>query len=374
MIDHFPPVICQEILFRLSPKCLIKCTLVSKSWRSMIKNQNFIRGHLSFNNRCGTPLLLLHCITRDSCHTYGYKVFINEDTPRHELYSLRHDNSAFHEYWAGGNIFVICNPLIRKLVTLPEPNISFESNNNATIGFGFDAATNDYKVVRLVPDDPKRKTFAEVYSLARGTWTDPRHVAGVSEMHACTPQAFVNGTLHWQAVRGPNGAGYHFILTFDVGSESFSEIMMPESFTSSMLMRFQSQLSVTGDGKSIALFSRCPDFFIPANGVLDIWVMKEYGMPESWTKLAAFRGIGPERSVLPKALGFMKTGKLVLELVNEDVCRWFWLYTCPGHGLFSMDLVSQNFNYLGISGYKYNTIDSYEKSLVLLDVDNAVSY
>lgn len=412
MIDSFPLEISQDILFRLPPKCLIKCTLVCKSWRSLIKNRNFIRTHLSYNNRHGTPLLLLHCITRDSCHTYAYQVFLDEE--REERYSLHYDNPTFDEYCklefpifdvekmcnpcfrvvgtcnglvcladdlgADGNIFVICNPLIRKLVTLPEPNVRMKSNvrYNVSIGFGFDANTNDYKVVRLVTllydhlGDPEKRTVAEVYSLAAGSWSGWRHVSRVSRMDACTPQAFVNGTLHWQAVCETHDASYHFILTFDLGSELFSEIMMPEISKPSPSNQ-QLQLSASGDGKSIALFWRVYGLYME-DRLLDIWVMKEYGVPESWTKLTTLWAVGSEQSLLPKALCFRKTGEVVLELVDEDVCHYFWLFTCPGHGLYSIDPVSTEFKYLGISGYKYYTIESYEESLVLLDMDNAVSY
>lgn len=46
---------------------------------------------------------------------------------------------------------IVLNPSVRKSVALPEPNVTDRhSGYNASIGFGFDAMTNAYKVVRLV--------------------------------------------------------------------------------------------------------------------------------------------------------------------------------------------------------------------------------
>lgn len=51
-----------------------------------------------------------------------------------------------------GYNFIVFNPSIRKSVTLPKPTVRFKTHGgyDASIGFGFDAMTNDYKVVRLV--------------------------------------------------------------------------------------------------------------------------------------------------------------------------------------------------------------------------------
>ncbi|KAB2604118.1 F-box protein CPR30-like [Pyrus ussuriensis x Pyrus communis] len=398
MIHKFPEEIIHDILFRLPSKTLIRCTSVCKPWNSMIKNPSFIRTHLNrtinLNNQFGTHLRLLHCVPGARCSS---DVNISVDEPREEQFYLHYDNHAFDEYCklefpifpreemhnkflrvvgicnglvfladdkdCLGYTFMLCNPSMRKSVTVPKPHLTFNTIGPyyACIGFGFDAATNDYKVVRLITDqcvDPN--TFYEVYSLAGGSWSEPRSLDHVCEVKdPRKPQAFVNGAIHWEACRRLKNGDYEdFILAYDLGSDSFRGIMAPKSFHSS----WTSQLSVSGDGKSIALFQ--PYLTNTKKRCVDIWVMKEYGKEESWTKLTTLSRSGPQRGVRYRPLCFTKCGDVVLVPIYG-----FW--ECE---LLCLDLMSKQFKKLGIHGYIYYYAESYVESLVLLDKTNAVSY
>ncbi|PQQ19942.1 F-box/kelch-repeat protein [Prunus yedoensis var. nudiflora] len=391
MALSFPQEIIHEILLRLPVKSLIKCTSVCKAWRSMIMNKSFIRAHISqINNMNDSHLFLVHRVSGRESSTSSHIANVSEVTE--EVYSLHYDNQAFDEYakiefpiapkqevlnehlrvvgTCDGLIcladdmpcycynFFIWNPAIRKLVTLPRPGITFRTHGgyDASIGFGFDAITNDYKVVRVVTlqHEGVGPTLAEVYSLATGSWTSVGSVTPSCQLIRAS-QAFVNGALHWPAHRWTDYGATYFILTFEVGR----------------------------DGKSIALFSmdnRCEDSF------LEIWVMKEYGMEESWTKLVTLGPQGPER-LLPRASCFRKSGEVLLILsgAREAFSMGSILsnqYTFYGHRaesnheLVSLDLVSKTIKNLGISGegYQYCNVDSYKESLVLSDQTGAVSY
>ena len=65
---------------------------------------------------------------------------------------------------------------------------------------------------------------------------------------------------------------------------------------------------------------------------------------------------------IPKAVSFTRNGKIVLDM---DV----------GH-LLSLDFETQQIKYLNIIAYKYNFVDAYIESLVLLDksAKNVVTY
>uniref|UniRef100_A0A2N9HUK4 F-box domain-containing protein n=1 Tax=Fagus sylvatica TaxID=28930 RepID=A0A2N9HUK4_FAGSY len=107
-------------------------------------------------------------------------------------------------------------------------------------------------------------------------------------------------------------------------------------------------------GNSIALFHS--SYF---RGFLDIWVMKEYGVASSWTKVLAFTEHNPGDS--PLALGFRRNSQLVLQVQDLK--------------LISVDLGNQNMKDLGyqngkdigINTFKYTFVGSYVESLVLLD-------
>nr|XP_028955229.1 F-box/kelch-repeat protein At3g06240-like [Malus domestica] len=235
------------------------------------------------------------------------------------------------------------------------------------MGFGFDAVTNDYKVVRITIDhreDQDPSTFYEVYSLAGGSWSDPcslDHVLGLNNIRK--PTAFVNGAIHWDGWRRlTNGGSECFILAFDVGSDSFRSMVTPKDFRKLC----SEHLCISGYGKSIALSYSCYTEIIEPR--LDIWVMKEYGVEESWTKLITLYPPGPEGQSLYQPLWFRKSGDVVLVLTES------FLKDDSRHELVCLDLVSKQYTNLGIHGYRYYYAESYVESLVLLDKTDAVSY
>ncbi|PQQ01812.1 F-box/kelch-repeat protein [Prunus yedoensis var. nudiflora] len=229
---NFPEEIIQDILIRLPVKSLIKCISVSKTWRSMIINQSFIRAHL---NDCDSHLLLLHKISAMEKLTFFGQRVVSKIIE--EVHSVYYDNQAFDQYnskiefpvsvqrkkhnfcirvvgTCDGLVcladdmfdyhynFFIWNPAIRKLVTLPKPSVRLKTHReyDASIGFGFDARTNDYKVVRVVSllEQPGTPTLAEVYSLATGTWSSLGRVSPTCLVTArATSNVFLNGVLHW---------------------------------------------------------------------------------------------------------------------------------------------------------------------------------
>ncbi|XP_004296122.1 PREDICTED: F-box protein CPR30-like [Fragaria vesca subsp. vesca] len=314
MSDYLPQEVISEIFLRLPVKSLVIFTSVCKSWGSIIKSLSFIQAHLShrisFNDLHDTHLLLLHGVSLISYRSdfgledsfYGLK---------REVYSLHYDNLAFTEYCKiafhhipiadrkmsnecfrvvgicnglifladdishSGYKFIIWNPVIRKLVTLPKPGLTFETHGryNACHGFAFDASTNDYKAVRLSKfgfvGDTANQTYVEVYSLASGSWSEPKlvDIDPLCAINRCSPQAFVN-PLHWDARSlSLTSISYRcFILAFDVSP----------------------------DRKSLAMFITNPN--VEEDLHLDIWEMKEYAVQESWTKLITLRPQGPLQS------------------------------------------------------------------------------
>ena len=254
------------------------------------------------------------------------------------------------------NQYYVWNPCVRKYVKLPYPNFSFKNRDEFihSIGFGFDPKTNDYKVVRMVslrddPDCRKDRPTVEVYTLSTGEWRTVTPVLSpICILHECETPAFVNGALHWIGFRRNEYDDYqlrYFVLVFNLGDEVFHEISLPE-LPEYNPNQDSSELSVV-NRNSIALFhENC------FRGFLDIWVMREYGVASSWTKVFTFTEHNPEVD-LPLALGFRRNSELVLEMQSLQ--------------LVSLDLGNQNMKDLGINTYSYTFVGSYVESLVLLD-------
>ena len=243
------------------------------------------------------------------------------------------------------NHFFLWNPCVRKFVELPIPDITC---GWYSVGFGFDSKANDYKVVRFVTLEEegqkgKSPPEVEVYSLSTGNW---RMVTALPPIGTINREraAFVNGALHWVALRKTGNKFLNFVIVFDLGEEVFREIALPklsdENGDESLV-----SVSISAYGNSLALFQR-------ESNCLSIWVMEHYADASSWTKIVSFA----DSRCKPK--GFRKSGEVILEM--------------DGGYLETGDLKTKEVKDLGIRGREYadNFVDSYVESLVLLDKPN----
>nr|XP_023883770.1 F-box protein CPR1-like isoform X2 [Quercus suber] len=358
MWDSLPPEIITDIFLRLPVKSIITCTCVSKTWKYLIQNPTFISNHLHYSNNNSHPLLFF-CLPEE-----------NEK----EQYVLHFDNNQdFNEYTrfdcdpfrvvgtcnglifladdSYGHCYIIYNPCVRKFVKLPKPNINFSSHGcYDASGFGFDSKTNDYKVVRFVTLEQKvqkGKSRVEVYSLSTGKWRMVSALPPIAVARDSDSKAFVNGALHWVALRKTRNELLFFVMVFDLGEEVFHEIALPKSSD------YWSGISISAYGNSLALFQR--GYSIPC---LNIWVMKDYADASSWTKIITLPDEGFIEVIpsIPRPIGFRKSGEVILDM--------------HGGYLVSRDLETQEIKDLRICEYGCYLVDSYVESLVLLDKPN----
>ncbi|KAK7268474.1 hypothetical protein RIF29_21173 [Crotalaria pallida] len=399
MSDYFPQEILILILQRLPPKSLIKCTSVSKSWHSLITHPSFISSTITTN--INPPSLLLQ--------------FCNElSHPINVSYSLRRDHhpslpessssplllpSAFHRELSviaisngvlcltTGQLcldLIICNPCVRRYVTLPKPH-DHASLYLASVGFAFDFKNNDFKVVRICSmlDDARFGLCVpevEVCSLETGFWrkcSSPAPVCNLSYVGSYAPHGFVNGVIHWGAKRRVanynDNCWYHFVLSFDFEDEVFGEVLLPRSLAS------VSSDSVTviggGGGKSLTVYHVSDGSPCTCN----IWVMKEYGVVESWSKLFTFNLMG--FSLEAPSLGIMVSGVTAppAPLCVRNSGEVLLLMDEAGNGcLYSVDMEGKRFIDLQIGGKGYTWYlysGYYTESLVFLNKSSGmVSY
>jgi|UniRef100_A0A2N9I026 F-box interacting protein len=368
--DFLPVEIVTNILLRLPTKSLITCICVCKTWKSLIQNPNFISTHLhlSINNNNHH---LLFCHRSNNEVVYASALHNDDDFTQHtgfdfpllgpelKVYVVNTCNGLVclcdYSSTITNELYFLWNPCVRRLVRLPSPNVTFQTHGDyyASIGFVFDSKTNDYKVVRVVDVFPKYRPLVEVYSLATGEW---RMVAALPPICSVVkgllpPQIFVNKALHWPAYRRSDDSKRHggFILVFDLGDEVFCEILLPE------VPNFCTD-SVFVYGNSVAFSQR-------TSLSLNIWVMKEYGVASSWTKVCTVSNQVLGKGI-PFPIGFRRNGEV--------------LYTAYEGQLVVMDLENQKMKDLriGLDWYEYKFVDSYVESLVLLDkaANVAVTY
>ncbi|KAA8545256.1 hypothetical protein F0562_020040 [Nyssa sinensis] len=344
--EDLPTDIAINILSRLPVKTLITFRCVCKSWNSIISNPHFIAIHLnqstSHDNNCSGYLLYKPSDDSDSksCSLLCDKTFVqlsNLELPfESDCSSLTIVGSVNGLLCLAdpfiGRIMYLCNPSIRKYKEIGcscSTHQSTDLNAYVVLGFGYDQPANDYKVVRIAyvaeeyfSDDDSDDDSVNVLEFFRGIYrevevytlsTDSWKKKGIEFMWGVNPQsspAFVNGALHWIAAHQER-AHNELILSFDIGKEVFQEIMLPNYH----LDEVDFDVSTCVLEESLSLFVYCPFKHQEGSERCYLWVMREYGVAESWTKKYT---IVLEESV-ERILGSTNFNELILEESDGEI-------------------------------------------------------
>ncbi|KAM7497959.1 hypothetical protein LguiA_022373 [Lonicera macranthoides] len=358
MLDYIPPEVMTEIMTRLPMKTLLQCTSVCKSWYSLIISPNFITAHLNRNNNSNQIVVRYFIADNKLTGKDQYSVHIDNEAFE-KLETLEFPLPGYFSIMGSCNgliclsnlhFMILWNPSVRKYVTLPTPSVTYESRGRfqQTIGFGFDSASNDYKVVSVVYLRPDGLTVlpgpkVELYELSTSSWRninagDFKYI--ISERD---PQAFLDGVVHWT---GKEGDGLpNWIVSFDMENEAFGVMMVPPSLQQECDLR----VAVYGDSLSLIHLK-----VAHCHRDCCIWVMNEYGIAKSWIKQFT---IDLDNGFLGSPFGFRENGDVLLAALHGN-----------GLGdLVSYDPKSRQIKDLGICGRAYGfSKDTYMASLVLV--------
>ncbi|KAK6134291.1 hypothetical protein DH2020_031981 [Rehmannia glutinosa] len=293
MADYLCEGIIINILHRLPIKTLLRCTSVCKSWYSLITAPEFISSHLKF--AAASPFLLLRRCVRNS---EGYDLFSDDEcfTPRATLeFPFRSINSFLTIIGSCNGVLclsddrvyymhtiILWNPCVKKSILLPKPNPIYNSYGTfaQSLGFGFDPVSNDYKVIRITYVDCVRgHPQVELYKLSTGVWQDMSYLELDHVIYNKSRQAYVNGATHWVARYMDS---YDLIVFFDMCHEVFGEMLLPVSLVNNDHMRSK-DLVVYMESLALILWN-----MNGAEPCFCVWVMKEYGVQESWIKHFSF--------------------------------------------------------------------------------------
>lgn len=171
-----------------------------------------------------------------------------------------------HECEGEGNVF-LWNPTIR--LTSKMFPIGVDPSMRITYyGFGYDNLIDKYKL--LIVMEGLQETVTKIYTFGVNSWT----VIPTSPKNpVCSHGKYVSGTLNWLAKGGENDDQW-VILSLDLGTEMYSEYSLPrdgdcDKICSTLIIVLGNRLYVC--------------FFDSKN--VHVWLMKEYGIQDSWTKL-----------------------------------------------------------------------------------------
>ncbi|CAL5201209.1 unnamed protein product [Lathyrus oleraceus] len=281
-----------EILSKLPVKHLLQFRCVCKYWNSLISDHKFARKHLNGS------------ITRSSLQCVSYHTpssnFILKSYPIQSIFAdittnfIRPEFSSnfifrHNIHYIVGScdgilclanyykpLVVLCNPSIRKFQELsPFDNPRVDSQPNMTCGFGYDHVSRNYKVVVVyyfykkgIPEDTSK---VKVHTLGTDSWKSIKMFPSDAVFSEKSGK-YVNGTINWLAFLKRRPSDPPFIVSFDLNKESYQKVLLPDpggidvfNLTSCV---FRDWLCIISDH--------------------DVWVMKEYGIKESWIKLFNF--------------------------------------------------------------------------------------
>ncbi|KAL0002162.1 hypothetical protein SO802_015943 [Lithocarpus litseifolius] len=270
-LPSLPEELLEVILVRLPVKSLLRFRCVQNSWSTLVQNPTFIAKHLCHHQtKTKNPSILVEGLDKN-------------ENPQYLLQS--------HPDRGGGvRIVDFKGDSMGLLITIRAVTNMYACINGiiciagSYCAFGFDQNSNDYKVVQVVEHRKKSAensitrycNFFYVYSLRADSWTQifgtPVQHNNI-KLHSRRNEIFFNGVHHWiGSLNSEPGDSYdhHIIMSFDMSREVFQIIRFPDMFF---------------PNKTLAVFNDCLACIVYGiNGYIDIWVMREYGVEDSWTK------------------------------------------------------------------------------------------
>uniref|UniRef100_A0A2C9VHG5 F-box associated beta-propeller type 1 domain-containing protein n=2 Tax=Manihot esculenta TaxID=3983 RepID=A0A2C9VHG5_MANES len=321
-------------------KLLLKCRCVCKAWDSLITNPSFIDEHLKKTAARKSELLLFRYYINVELFKgkEHYLLYTDETFPEKPVKELDCPLKCLSRFIniVGSCNGVIClsddfsgtytdraalwNPSVRKIVSIPCANVTFHSHGPFfhSLGFGFDSKADDYKLVRVAYIGDEYFDFVdipplvEIFSLRERYWKRVHNNLNYV-ICECSTSAFVDGACHWVASVTKNGVSVgRVIVSFSLGDELFREMELPKCLVEEYII-----MDVAAFDGSLLLVP-----FMKKNGKEDwfsVWIMREYGVARSWTKLFSFS----KEERVERLVAFRQNGEILLakrggKLVSYD--------------------------------------------------------
>ncbi|XP_059662875.1 F-box protein At3g07870 [Cornus florida] len=346
-MESLPRDIALDILSRLPITSVIQSRFVCRSWNMLSHDPHLV--NLQFSETANnTPYLIFH-----SDYPIRNQLYFVDFTDQDDTHKMKEKVkkiripfwSDMPEFYVVGSCNgLLClldslykdalhvyNPFTRDYKELPK-SVKFQEQE-AVFGFGFHPVTGEYKVVKVVyyrhgncgSLGARRfrirdysQSEVQIYSLGSNSWRSIGKAPYQFERRSS--EALVNGRLHWVTRLGRyHGARGRIIVSFDIAEEQFLEVPRPEC---GGLNRCNYRLTVLGGCLSAVVYCNY--------GKLEIWVMKDYSVKESWIKefnIAAYspklmnqelqQSYGIWRNILSgkgaRVLCLLKNGNLLIE-------------------------------------------------------------
>ncbi|XP_015163067.1 F-box/kelch-repeat protein At3g23880-like [Solanum tuberosum] len=313
---HFQEEIMMDILRTLPVRSLLRFKCVSKFWKSLINDPYFRRTHYIHNrdDQNSQKLLTIERLFMKDFDFYTCSLSMREDKqkldwpssckPKIALIFCSCDGLVLTLVSSGGYYeeLVLWNPSTRESRLLPHPEFPVRT---CVCGLKYDATSEDYKILAISLNAiDSSYTSIQLFSLKSGSWRrigyptgiKPKPVRGFMDS-GMDYLAFLHGAFHWLAM---SCSGYYTTVSFNISNEVYGEVPLLEQ-----MFGVSPRYYIIDHGVSVLRGMLC--FYSTHNhwtegriGTFKLWIMKDYGVRESWIKLIEIRDTNLFHSARPK--------------------------------------------------------------------------
>ncbi|KAJ4894427.1 F-box/kelch-repeat protein [Raphanus sativus] len=278
-LPNLPPEMMEEILLRLPVKSLKRFKCVCLSWRSLISESLFTLKHalmLEASKATTYKKSPYGVITTSRYHLKSCCVHSLYNEPMANVFE--HDGELLgRDYY---QVVGTCNGLVcfhvdyNKSFYLWNPTIKVQQRLP-----GSDLETGDEQRHEL-------KTEAMIYSTRQKLWrrrssSNTCFPSGVVLANKSRSGIYINGTLNWAATNSSSSSSsVSTIISYDMSRDVFKELLGP-----GCCKRGCFTLTLGDLRGCLSMVCYCKG----ANA--DVWVMKEFGERDSWSKLLSIPGL-----------------------------------------------------------------------------------
>ncbi|OIT40350.1 f-boxkelch-repeat protein, partial [Nicotiana attenuata] len=283
-----PVELITEILLKLTSKDPVRFKCVSKSWLQLISSPYFVKTHmkLAANDKAFSSHRVIFEHFKSKFKVCCLPSLFQKGT-RAQVFDIDSPVKKTPRWIVGSANGLICflidfkeafiwNPTIRKSKKLRKLDVQMRPGTSYyRHGFGYDELHDDYKVVIICgtsDDGSSFGTVVNIYSLRTDSWTRVYNFPGYymrDYLGKC-----VNGKIYWASTADVDALNVCNLITLDLTYETWGKLELPNYGEAN------SRLMLGGVGSDLALVCICPE-----GTTSDVWMMKDYGVNASWTKM-----------------------------------------------------------------------------------------
>ncbi|WOH14277.1 hypothetical protein DCAR_0933796 [Daucus carota subsp. sativus] len=360
-------ILLTEVFVRLPAQSVVSCMCFCKRWYNSIRKTSFTDFYLNECKLYADRYLI--CSGEDSFGLVSCKslsVISNYPYP-----SKKFSDSAVQIVGSANGLLCLfsfdlsyepiylMNPSIRKYKVIDSSAIVHRTigiDTRVMLGFGYHEKSKDYKIVRFLERQQVHSRHlgeadVEIYSLCSDAWKEiqVQYFPWIVRDEALS--IMCNDNLHWIAHNCDRDDPV--ILSFNIEKYVLDEVKLPD-----LTVHTDSTLTVTAVVLKECLCSF--GYVLPVGSGEEItrcylWIMKDYGVAESWTMLYEIDC----QVKIRRCFSSTRDDRLILEDVHENIL----LYKTE----------TRSFDHLNIPQKPFLVkIVPYMESLILIDQENEI--